>query len=82
MEIKYTRRVYETIDLDDNQVKEITRKKLRALVALGEYLREEKGKIILKQDEPHWRHGSISEDYVRDATELDIAVFKVLKALS
>ena len=82
MEIKVNKTVREIINLNENEVNEIATKRLLQLVAPGEYLREEKGKIILKQDEPHWRHGSVSEDYVRDATELDIAVFKVLKALS
>ena len=35
----------------------------------------------LTQDDPHWRHGSVSEEKVRKATELDLAVFKVLEAI-
>lgn len=82
MEIQYTRRVSETITLTEEQVRSITRRKLLELVNPGEYLRTEKdGKIVLKQDDPHWRHGSVSEVYVRDATALDIAIFKVLENL-
>jgi hypothetical protein len=81
MKVSQYRSVYEEIELTAETVNDITIKRLQMLVSPGEYLREEKGKIVLKQDDPGWRHGSISEEVVREATELDIAVFKVLTAL-
>ncbi len=81
MDINFNRTVYEKLILPDTAVVEVTRRKLLQMVYPGEYLRKEKGKVVVKQDDPHWRHGSVSEDYVRDATDLDIAVFKVLQEL-
>ena len=82
MQIKHSRTVYETLDLSDYEVNEITRRRLKQLITPGEYLRlNSAGKRVLMQDDPHHRHGSISEIYVRDATELDIAVCLVLKSL-
>ncbi len=81
MQINYTRMVHEKLDLDDRAVNEVVRNKLRAMVAPGKYLREKNDVIMLMQDDPNWRHGSVSEEIVRIATELDIAVFKVLESL-
>lgn len=81
MKIKQNRTVYEEVEITEDSVKQITINRIRRLLDGGEFLRKEKGKTYLKQDDPNWRHGSVSEEIVREATELDIAVFKVLKAL-
>ena len=85
MKVKQWKEVYQEFELTDKAANEVAIKQLEQLVSPGEYLREEKvgkkTKLVLKQDDPNHRHGSISEEYVRDATELDIAVFAVLKAL-
>lgn len=81
MKIEYFER--KQVDLTDEQVLQVTKAQLMRLVYPGEYLRYDgkKGKAVLKQDDPNWRHGSVSEEYIRDATELDLAVFRVLEAL-
>lgn len=76
--MKVTVETYRDIHLNDKQVEEISIAYLKQLVAPGEYLRKSGGKIWLKQDDPDWRHGSVSEETVREATEEDIAVFKVI----
>ncbi len=81
MKVRNTRMVYEDIDLNDQAVYDVTVKRLQQLLGNGEYLRTENGKVVVKQDDPGWRHGSVGEEYVRDATELDIAIFKVLNTL-
>lgn len=77
--------VYETIEkyinLNTKQMKEVTQAYLMSLVSPGEYLRtDHTGKLVLKTD-VHYRHGSIGEEYVRDATEFDIAVFDIISRL-
>jgi len=82
MEINITQSTTSKINLPDHTVYEITSKKLKQMLYPGQFLRrDDAGKLIVKKDEDNWRHGSVSEDYVRDATELDIAIFKVLDAL-
>ena len=77
--------VYETVEkqikLNNKQMRDIAISYLESLVYPGEYIREVKGKLVVKQDDPYHRHGSISEEYVRDASELDIAVFDMLDKL-
>ena len=79
IEIEYFER--KQIDLTEVQVLQVTKAQLMRLVYPGEYLRYDGNKAVLKQDDPNWRHGSVSEEYIRDATELDLAVFRVLEAL-
>lgn len=67
--------------LDEATINRITRERLRVMLGEGQYLRSKDGKLVVTQDDPHWRHGSLQEVYVRDATALDIAVFKVLEEL-
>ena len=87
MKVNVKRVSIEAIELSKENVKEVTRARLLQMIAPGEYLRYEpehaggKGRYVLKQDDPNWRHGSVHEEFVRVATELDIAVCKVLEAL-
>lgn len=81
MDFRFTRTETHKISLTDDEMKEIAIHTLKRMVSPEEYLRTENGKLVLKQDDPHWRHGSVSEEYVRHATDLDIAVFKVLEKL-
>lgn len=87
MKIKLSRTVYEEVDLSAHEVENIVLKKIAMMLGAGEYLREvpvgkgKKTKLVVKQDDPDWRHGSVQEYYVRDATELDIALFKVRDAI-
>ena len=80
MKVSQYRSVYEEIELTSETVNKITVDRLKQFLNGGEYLRTEKGKTYLKQDDPYHRHGSISEEVVREATELDIAVMTVIKA--
>lgn len=82
MKVNVSRVSYEEIELSDANVIDITRRKLLEMVYPGEYLRTESGKVVVKQDDPSWRHGSVHEEYCRDATEFDIAVFTVLASLN
>ncbi len=68
-------------ELRDSDITRATKIKLNQLIYPGEYLKTIKGEVWLAQDDPHWRHGSVSEEPIRKATELDLAVFKVLSAL-
>lgn len=81
MKFRYSRSETKEVELTTEECKEITLNYLRTLVGRDNYLRTEKGKIVVKEDDPNWRHGSVSEEYVRDATELDIAVFNMLQLL-
>jgi len=82
MKIKYDKVESVELHLPGKAVNEITINRLNELISPGEYLRKKNGKVYLAQDDPDWRHGSISEVQIREATSLDIAVFEVLKALS
>jgi len=81
MKVEYKRTVYEELDLSNDTVNDITIRRLYRFLDGGEYLREENGKTFLKMDDPHWRHGSVSEVTVREATKLDIAVCEVISAI-
>lgn len=85
MKITYQESMTKTVDLPIDTVRDVTINYLRMLIAPGEYLREEKvdGKkvTVLKQDDPDHRHGSISEVFVRVATELDIQSYTMLQLL-
>jgi 3-methyladenine DNA glycosylase/8-oxoguanine DNA glycosylase len=88
MKIKISHNVHQEVGLSDHLIDEIVLKKIDMMLGDGEYLREVpigkgmKTKLVVKQDDPNWRHGSVSEEYVRDATDLDIALFKVRDAIS
>ncbi len=81
MRIQFDEVVRRDITLKDATVLEVTRRRLKELVHPGEFIREFGDKQYLKMDDPDWRHGSVSEVTIREATELDKAVFLVLKAL-
>jgi len=82
MKVDIIRKVFETIELDDRTALEVTRKTLLRMVEPGEYLRTDaNGVIFLMQDDPDWRHGSLSEEIVRRATSLDKLVFEMLDNL-
>ena len=81
MKISIIESVEKKIHLSDHNIKDVTKRKLKSMLGGGEWLRVRDGKKIVTKDEDNWRHGSVSEDYVRDATELDLAIFKVLEAL-
>lgn len=81
MKLKQSRTIYEEVEITEESVKQITINRIKKMLDGGEYLRKEKGKTYLKQDDPNWRHGSVSEEIVREATELDVAIFKILTAL-
>jgi hypothetical protein len=82
MKIRIEHRTYEEYDISNEKANEIARKRLYELINPGEFLLTKNGKIALMRNDPYWRHGSMDEIYVRDATELDIAVFEVLKYLT
>ncbi len=77
MQIEYSKQVWEKINLPDTAVNEIAIRKLYQLLG-GEYFLK---KDCLYQDDPEWRHGSVTEIKIRKATELDLAILQVLKIL-
>lgn len=81
MKISQSRETVESITLTSVTVTTVTKNKLMSLVYPGEYLRTKKGVTYLYQDDPDWRHGSVSEIVVREATQLDKAVFILLEEL-
>ena len=81
MIVDIVKTVREQITLPEEKVKEIVITKLKRLVAPGEYMRFFNGEGFLTQDDPYHRHGSVSEEVVRRATPLDLAVFRVLEEL-
>lgn len=68
-------------ELGSDDMKRAATRVLTELVYPGQYLKTIKGEIWLAQDDPDWRHGSVSEEPIRKATELDLAVFTVLHAI-
>jgi hypothetical protein len=82
MKIRHSELVHSEITLSDDQVDEITLARLRMMVHPAQYLRTKSdGSVWLTRDDPHWRHGSISEEDVRPASKEDIIVFKVIDLL-
>ena len=81
MTFKFEQLVTQELDLTKEESRRITKEYLRSLVGFNNYLRTDKGKAVVKEDDPNHRHGSISEEYVRDATEMDIAIFKLLELM-
>lgn len=85
MKITFQEQQTRTIELPHEAAENVVIKFLQQLISPGEYIREEKrnGKTVkvLKQDDPDHRHGSISEFYVRDATDVDIAALKLISEI-
>ena len=81
MDVTYTHTELRSIYLPEANVRDIIERRLSKFLDGGEYLRVEDGKVYLKQDDPEWRHGSVREETVREATELDKAIFLIFKAL-
>ncbi len=89
MKIRHTKREEIDINLSNDEVITITKAKLYELVYPGRYLQRkwdpklkpEDRELWLAHDDPNWRHGSVSTEYVRPATELDKAIFLVIDNL-
>lgn len=81
MEIVHHETVATKIQLSADTVDEITIKQLFQLVYPANYLRLIDGERWLTKDD-EWYHGSCSESKVRKATDLDIAVFDVIKCIT
>jgi hypothetical protein len=78
MEFNQSRVVHEKVRLGDATINDVAIYRLEQLLGQGKYLREKSSKQIITKDEDDW---PTREEYVRDATELDLVVFKVLAAL-
>lgn len=65
------------VELTDYQVKEITINYLKSLLQPGQFLRVEDGKMVVKKGNPLLSDG----EHVREASELDMAIFKVLERI-
>lgn len=68
-------------ELNEKSCKEVTKYYLEQMLGNGNFVRVENGKSVVKITDEDF-HGSLSESYVRDATELDQAISVVLKALN
>jgi hypothetical protein len=79
MQVKITRR--EEITLSEETVDEVTRNRLLQLVHPGQYIREINGEKFVMAEDSRWTHGSVLEKEIRKATELDNAIFTVLREL-
>lgn len=76
MRVNIRRNFFEEIDIPSETVDEIVQRKLLQIVSPGEYMEEKNGTYkVMKVD--HHRH-SISTEFVREASDLDKAVFTVL----
>lgn len=80
MEFNQSRVVHEKVNLTDETINSVATHRLKQLLGEGEHLREKDGKFIVTKDQETFGRG-FGEDYVREATDLDIAVFMVLGAL-
>ncbi len=80
MQILHETRIVEKINLSSENVIEITMTKLRKMVYPGEYLKKDKGKFMVMNAVEHY-HGSDSEEVVREATDTDLAIFKIIDIL-
>ncbi len=82
MKIRHSEMVHSEVTLSDDEVDEITLARLRRMISPAQYLRTKPdGSVWLTADDPHWRHGSVSEIDVRVATNDDLAVFRVIDLL-
>lgn len=75
MLVNVRRTFFEEIDIPSETVNEIVERKLLQMVSPGEYIKDDE--VMRVVDNGH----SIFAICVRDATELDKAVFKVLKEI-
>jgi hypothetical protein len=81
MQITIESRKSTVVELSESNVNEVTINRLKQLIAPGEFIRKKGDKVLLMQDDPNWRHGSVGEELIREATELDLAVVAVIYAL-
>lgn len=76
MRVNIRRNFFEEIDIPSETVDDIVTRKLLQIVSPGEYIEEKNGSFNVMKVEKY-RH-SISTEFVREASELDKAVFAVL----
>lgn len=83
MRITISQTVQHDVTLSDDDIERATLNYLKSIVRPGDYLQEKDGKTLLIQCEEdlYGSHSSFSEKVVREATELDKAVFTVLSHL-
>jgi hypothetical protein len=67
--------------ISSSEINRITISKLETMLKGGQFLRSKDGETWVAKDEDNWRHGSVSEEYMRPATDLDLALFTVLSVL-
>lgn len=79
--MKITKSIPFEFYLNNQDISEITKLKLRQMLLPGQYIRRLEDILWVTKDEDNWRHGSISEDKVRKATELDLAIELVLNSI-
>lgn len=81
MEVRYDELITRSVTLTPKQVTDIAIERL-LILAQGKYLSKNRdGRWWVAKDEDNWRHGSVSTEYIREASELDLATFKVIEAL-
>lgn len=82
MEITIPRTTYDRVNLTPENVVEVTKKKLQDMLYPGDYVTmKHNGKkdktLWLAKDEDHY-HGSVGTEYIREATEDEIILYKAL----
>lgn len=80
MEIEVSENITRKVHLTERQMDLIATSYLRRMLRPGEYIRDDNGKRMLVRDD-FMGHGSPVTRFVREATELDEAVYKVLRAM-
>ena len=79
MEIRVSKTVYDKINLSEENVKEVTKAKLRSMLN-GQYIRYKNKEAWVCEDEDSY-HGSIGTEYLRRATPLEVSIYEVIKAV-
>jgi len=82
MKITLETKVWQDVELSERSVDDIVRRKLDDLIYPGEFIKQrDTGQLVLMRADPNWRHGNPDDEFVRLATELDVAVIAVKDAL-
>lgn len=81
MQIQIDKLSTETVILSEYNIKTVVKDYLKSKLYPGEFLSERDGKTYLKAEEEHSR-GSSSSYVVREATELDKAIWVILISIT
>lgn len=81
MKVRVSKTVFDDVILSEANINEITRARLQKIFYPGDYLAVKDGVLWVAEDED-CRHGTPSTNYLRPATELESAAWRVLTDIS